>query len=50
MAIGYAGEHERMVNQKAWDIDQSNLQQSPRLRASNTRAAPRLAQGPAQRP
>jgi hypothetical protein len=35
---GYAGEHERLIDQKTWDNVQSILQQSPRLRANNTRA------------
>jgi site-specific DNA recombinase len=43
---GYAGEHERLIDQKTWDHAQSILQQSPRLRASNTRAeTPALLKG-----
>ena len=43
---GYAGEHERLIDQKTWDNVQSILQQSPRLRASNTRAeTPALLKG-----
>ncbi len=43
---GYAGEHQRLIDQKTWDHVQSILQQSPRLRASNTRAeSPALLKG-----
>ena len=35
---GYAGEHERLIDQRTWDNVQSILRQSPRLRANNTRA------------
>jgi site-specific DNA recombinase len=43
---GYAGEHERLIDQKMWDNVQSILRQSPRLRASNTRAEiPALLKG-----
>ena len=43
---GYAGEHERLIDQKTWNNVQSILQQSPRLRASNTRAeTPALLKG-----
>ena len=43
---GYAGEHERLIDQKTWENVQSILQQSPRLRASNTRAeTPALLKG-----
>jgi site-specific DNA recombinase len=43
---GYAGEHERMIDQRTWEQVQSILQQSPRLRASNTRAeTPALLKG-----
>ena len=39
-------EHERLIDQKTWDHVQSILQQSPRLRASNTRAeTPALLKG-----
>jgi hypothetical protein len=42
----YAGEHQRLIDQKTWDNVQSILQQSPRLRASNTRAeTPALLKG-----
>jgi site-specific DNA recombinase len=34
---GYAGEHERLIDQRTWNQVQSILQQSPRLRANNTR-------------
>jgi site-specific DNA recombinase len=36
----YPGEHHRLVDQKTWDGVHSVLQQSPRLRAGNTRAEP----------
>jgi hypothetical protein len=43
---GYAGEHQRLIDQRTWDNVQSILQQSPRLRASNTRAGtPALLKG-----
>jgi hypothetical protein len=43
---GYAGEHQRLIDQKTWDNVQSILRQSPRLRASNTRAEiPALLKG-----
>jgi hypothetical protein len=43
---GYAGEHERLIDQRTWELVQSILQQSPRLRASNTRAeTPALLKG-----
>ena len=43
---GYAGEHEGLIDQKTWDNVQSILQQSPRLRASNTRSeTPALLKG-----
>ena len=43
---GYAGEHERLIDQKTWDNVQSILQQSPRLRAANTRSeTPALLKG-----
>jgi DNA invertase Pin-like site-specific DNA recombinase len=43
---GYAGEHERLIDQRTWEQVQSILQQSPRLRASNTRAeTPALLRG-----
>ncbi|WP_395660155.1 recombinase family protein [Aestuariivirga sp.] len=43
---GYAGEHERLIDQRTWEQVQSILQQSPRLRASNTRAeTPALLKG-----
>jgi DNA invertase Pin-like site-specific DNA recombinase len=43
---GYAGEHQRLIDQKTWDHVQSILQESPRLRASNTRAeTPALLKG-----
>jgi DNA invertase Pin-like site-specific DNA recombinase len=35
---GYAGEHERLIDQKTWDRVRAILQESPRLRANNTRA------------
>ena len=43
---GYAGEHQRLIDQRTWDHVQSILQQSPRLRANNTRAeTPALLKG-----
>jgi DNA invertase Pin-like site-specific DNA recombinase len=43
---GYAGEHERLLDQRTWDHVQSILKESPRLRASNTRAeTPALLKG-----
>ncbi|MCA3575639.1 MAG: recombinase family protein [Aestuariivirga sp.] len=43
---GYAGEHERLIDQKTWDRVHSILQESPRLRANNTRAeTPALLKG-----
>jgi DNA invertase Pin-like site-specific DNA recombinase len=43
---GYAGEHERLIDQRTWDHVQSILKESPRLRASNTRAeTPALLKG-----
>ncbi|WP_395662812.1 recombinase family protein [Aestuariivirga sp.] len=43
---GYAGEHERLIDQKTWDHVQSILKENPRLRASNTRAeTPALLKG-----
>ena len=43
---GYAGEHERLIDQKTWDNVQSILQESPRLRAANTRSeTPSLLKG-----
>jgi site-specific DNA recombinase len=43
---GYAGEHERLIDQKTWDNVQSILQESPRLRANNTRSeTPALLKG-----
>jgi hypothetical protein len=43
---GYAGEHERLIDQRTWEQVQSILQQSPHLRASNTRAeTPALLKG-----
>jgi hypothetical protein len=43
---GYAGEHQRLIDQRTWDRVHSILQQSPRLRASNTRAeTPALLKG-----
>jgi hypothetical protein len=35
---GYAGEHQRLIDQKTWDRVHVILQESPRLRANNTRA------------
>ena len=43
---GYAGEHQRLIDQRTWENVQSILQQSPRLRASHTRAeTPALLKG-----
>ncbi len=43
---GYAGEHQRLIDQKTWDNVQSILQQSPRLRANSTRTeTPALLKG-----
>jgi site-specific DNA recombinase len=43
---GYAGEHERLIDQRTWEQVQSILRESPRLRASNTRAeTPALLKG-----
>jgi DNA invertase Pin-like site-specific DNA recombinase len=43
---GYAGEHERLIDQRTWDHVQSILKESPRLRANNTRAeTPALLKG-----
>jgi DNA invertase Pin-like site-specific DNA recombinase len=43
---GYAGEHERLIDQRAWEHVQSILQESPRLRANNTRTeTPALLKG-----
>ena len=43
---GYAGEHQRLIDQKTWDRVHSILQESPRLRANNTRAStPALLKG-----
>ena len=43
---GYAGEHQRLIDQRTWDKVQSILQESPRLRANNTRAeTPALLKG-----
>jgi DNA invertase Pin-like site-specific DNA recombinase len=43
---GYAGEHERLIDPRTWEQVQSILQQSPRLRSSNTRAeTPALLKG-----
>ena len=43
---GYAGEHERLIDQRTWEQVQSILRQSPRLRANNTRAeTPALLKG-----
>ena len=41
---GYAGEHQRLNDQKTWDHVQSILQQSPRLRASNKGLAQMVAE------
>jgi len=43
---GYAGEHQRLIDQKTWDRVHSILQESPRLRAANTRSeTPALLKG-----
>ena len=43
---GYAGEHQRLIDQRTWDRVHSILQQSPRLRAANTRReTPALLKG-----
>jgi site-specific DNA recombinase len=43
---GYAGEHQRLIDQKTWDRVHVILQESPRIRASNTRAeTPALLKG-----
>jgi DNA invertase Pin-like site-specific DNA recombinase len=43
---GYAGEHERLIDQRTWDNAQAILRQSPRLRANNTRSeTPALLKG-----
>jgi DNA invertase Pin-like site-specific DNA recombinase len=43
---GYAGEHQRLIDQKTWDRVHSILQQSPRVRANNTRTeTPALLKG-----
>ena len=43
---GYAGEHERLIDQTTWDRVRTILQESPRLRANNTRAeTPALLKG-----
>ena len=43
---GYAGEHQRLIDQKTWDNVQSILKESPRLRANNTRTGtPALLKG-----
>jgi hypothetical protein len=43
---GYAGEHERLIDQRTWEQVQSILKESPRLRASKTRAeTPALLKG-----
>ena len=36
---GYAGEHQRLIDQKTWDRTRAILRESPRVRANNTRAA-----------
>ncbi len=42
----YAGEHERLIDQRTWEQVQSILQKSPRLRANNTRTeTPALLKG-----
>jgi hypothetical protein len=42
----YAGEHQRLIDQRTWDRVHSILQQSPRLRAANTRSeTPALLKG-----
>jgi DNA invertase Pin-like site-specific DNA recombinase len=43
---GYAGEHQRLIDQRTWDHVQSILHESPRLRGNNTRAEiPTLLKG-----
>jgi DNA invertase Pin-like site-specific DNA recombinase len=43
---GYAGEHQRLIDQRTWEQVQSILKESPRLRANNTRAeTPALLKG-----
>jgi hypothetical protein len=43
---GYAGEHQRLIDQKTWDRVHVILQESPRLRANNTRTeTPALLKG-----
>ena len=43
---GYAGEHQRLIDQKTWNRVHAILQQSPRLRAANTRReTPALLKG-----
>ncbi len=43
---GYAGEHQRLIDQKTWDQVHSILQESPRIRANNTRTeTPALLKG-----
>lgn len=43
---GHAGEHQGLIDQKTWDRVRAILQQSPRLRANNTRAeTPALLKG-----
>jgi DNA invertase Pin-like site-specific DNA recombinase len=43
---GYAGEHQRLIDQRTWDQVQSILRESPRLRANNTRSeTPALLKG-----
>lgn len=43
---GYAGEHQRLIDQKTWDRVHSILQESPRIRANNTRTeTPALLKG-----
>jgi hypothetical protein len=44
--MGYAGEHQRLIDQRTWDRVHSILQESPRIRANNTRAeTPALLKG-----
>jgi DNA invertase Pin-like site-specific DNA recombinase len=44
--MSYAGEHERLIDQRTWEQVQSILQQSPRLRANSTRSEmPALLKG-----
>ena len=43
---GYAGEHQRLIDQRTWDRVHAILQESPRLRANNTRTeTPALLKG-----